>query len=182
MASCVIPSPCIDVEAALGRRRRSPLAPPGRPLLRDRHSRCRQGARPHRRAMVRLAGLAPQSDRRSQAMAGATRTSWRVTAGHVRPRPARKTAQQQLGHGEPWHATACRVRHRKKAKEGSETEPAMARYVEQLEKRIDEKDDVIDLLKGPARRQGRADRRALHALPRDATRCLVPCSACWRRS
>ena len=30
----------------------------------------------------------------------------------------------------------------------SETEPAMARYVEQLEKRIDEKDDVIGLLKG----------------------------------
>jgi hypothetical protein len=31
---------------------------------------------------------------------------------------------------------------------GSETDPAMARYVQQLEKRIDEKDEVIDLLKG----------------------------------
>ena len=31
---------------------------------------------------------------------------------------------------------------------GSETEPAMSRYVEQLEKRIEEKDDVIGLLKG----------------------------------
>ena len=31
---------------------------------------------------------------------------------------------------------------------GSETEPAMARYVGQLEKRIEEKDDVIGLLKG----------------------------------
>ncbi len=30
----------------------------------------------------------------------------------------------------------------------SETEPVMTRYVEQLEKRIEEKDDVIDLLKG----------------------------------
>ena len=34
------------------------------------------------------------------------------------------------------------------SQKGSETEPAMARYVEQLEKRIDEKDDVIGLLKG----------------------------------
>lgn len=31
---------------------------------------------------------------------------------------------------------------------GSETEPVMSRYVEQLEKRIEEKDDVISLLKG----------------------------------
>ena len=30
----------------------------------------------------------------------------------------------------------------------SETEPVMARYVQQLEKRIEEKDDVIGLLKG----------------------------------
>jgi hypothetical protein len=34
------------------------------------------------------------------------------------------------------------------SQKGSETQPAMARYVEQLEKRIDEKDEVIDLLKG----------------------------------
>jgi hypothetical protein len=34
-----------------------------------------------------------------------------------------------------------------KAEKGSETEPATARYVEQLEKRIEEKDEVIDLLK-----------------------------------
>ena len=34
------------------------------------------------------------------------------------------------------------------SQKGSETEPAMARYVQQLEKRIDEKDDVIGLLKG----------------------------------
>jgi hypothetical protein len=34
------------------------------------------------------------------------------------------------------------------SKKGSETEPATARYVEQLEKRIEEKDDVIGLLKG----------------------------------
>ena len=34
------------------------------------------------------------------------------------------------------------------SEKGSETEPAMARYVGQLEKRIEEKDDVIGLLKG----------------------------------
>ena len=50
--------------------------------------------------------------------------------------------------------TAGRVTPRHDASEpqisqkGSETEPATARYVEQLEKRIEEKDDVIGLLKG----------------------------------
>jgi hypothetical protein len=34
------------------------------------------------------------------------------------------------------------------SQKGSETEPVMSRYVEQLEKRIEEKDDVIGLLKG----------------------------------
>jgi len=48
------------------------------------------------------------------------------------------------GHGAPERATS----DNETRGSGSETEPAMARYVEQLEKRIDEKDDVIGLLKG----------------------------------
>ena len=47
-------------------------------------------------------------------------------------------------HGAPEPAMSDKETSQK----GSATEPAMARYVEQLEKRIDEKDDVIGLLKG----------------------------------
>ena len=47
-------------------------------------------------------------------------------------------------HGAPQPA----VSNKQTSDKGSETEPAMARYVEQLEKRIEEKDDVIGLLKG----------------------------------
>ena len=44
----------------------------------------------------------------------------------------------------PQHAVSAKEASQK----GSETEPVMSRYVEQLEKRIEEKDDVIGLLKG----------------------------------
>ena len=47
-------------------------------------------------------------------------------------------------HGAPEPA----VSDKKARGEGSETQPVMTRYVEQLEKRIEEKDDVIGLLKG----------------------------------
>ncbi len=47
-------------------------------------------------------------------------------------------------HSAPKHATSVSEESQK----GSETEPATARYVAQLEKRIEEKDDVIGLLKG----------------------------------
>ena len=50
------------------------------------------------------------------------------TASHGTPQPA--MSESEIG------------------QKGSETEPVMARYVQQLEKRIDEKDDVIVLLKG----------------------------------
>ena len=45
-------------------------------------------------------------------------------------------------------ATRRAVSEKQTSQEGSETEPVMSRYVEQLEKRIEEKDDVIGLLKG----------------------------------
>jgi hypothetical protein len=48
------------------------------------------------------------------------------------------------GHGAPQPAMAKQETRPK----GSETEPAIARYVQQLELRIEEKDDVIGLLKG----------------------------------
>lgn len=54
------------------------------------------------------------------------------------------TNSDVASHGAPQPATSDKETSQK----GSETEPAMARYVEQLEKRIDEKDDVIGLLKG----------------------------------
>lgn len=49
-------------------------------------------------------------------------------------------------HGTPQPAVS-QAPDKEKSGQGSETEPAMARYVQQLEKRIDEKDDVIVLLK-----------------------------------
>ena len=55
------------------------------------------------------------------------------TASHSAPQPAKKETSQKASPTEPAIA---------------ETQPAMARYVEQLEKRIEEKDDVIGLLKG----------------------------------
>ena len=50
-------------------------------------------------------------------------------------------------HGAP-HPAVSEPERGEKSGESGETQPAMARYVEQLEKRIDEKDDVIVLLKG----------------------------------
>ena len=47
-------------------------------------------------------------------------------------------------HGSPEPAMS----EQETSQKGSETEPVMTRYVEQLEKRIEEKDDVIGLLKG----------------------------------
>jgi hypothetical protein len=60
------------------------------------------------------------------------------------PEKPRDEHQDTASHGAPKHAMA----EPEVSQKGSETEPAMARYVEQLEKRIEEKDDVIDLLKG----------------------------------
>jgi hypothetical protein len=48
-------------------------------------------------------------------------------------------------HGAPKHAMANPEQDNQEA---SETEPATSRYVEQLERRIEEKDDVIGLLRG----------------------------------
>lgn len=56
----------------------------------------------------------------------------------------RNSKSAMASHGAPQHAMS----NKEISEKGSEAEPAMARYVEQLEKRIDEKDDVIGLLKG----------------------------------
>lgn len=74
-------------------------------------------------------------------------------ARHGTPRPATSdlvTVETPLNdnpdtasHGTPRPA----VSETETSQKGSETDPAMTRYVEQLEKRIEEKDDVIGLLK-----------------------------------
>jgi hypothetical protein len=56
----------------------------------------------------------------------------------------RNTNTDTASHGAPERALS----DAKESQKGSATEPATARYFEQLEKRIDEKDDVIVLLKG----------------------------------
>ena len=68
----------------------------------------------------------------------------RDTSSYVALEPALKTDTDTASHGAPQPAMS----NAQPSQKGSETEPAMARYVEQLEKRIDEKDDVIGLLKG----------------------------------
>ena len=60
--------------------------------------------------------------------------------------PLEKTSNNNsdtASHGAPERAMS----DHETSRSGSETEPVMTRYVEQLEKRIDEKDDVIGLLK-----------------------------------
>jgi len=66
------------------------------------------------------------------------------TSDHVALEKDRNTNSDTASHGAPEPA----VSNKQTSEKGSETEPATARYVEQLEKRIEEKDDVIGLLKG----------------------------------
>lgn len=66
------------------------------------------------------------------------------TSDFVRVEKTLSSNSDMASHGEPKPA----VSEKEKSQKGSETEPAMTRYVEQLEKRIEEKDDVIGLLKG----------------------------------
>ena len=66
------------------------------------------------------------------------------TSNHVTPEEDRNGDTDTARHSTPRHAMSDTEISQK----GSETEPAMARYVGQLEKRIEEKDDVIGLLKG----------------------------------
>ena len=75
-------------------------------------------------------------------------------AGHSSPRQDTSTYvaldvppnnnSDTASHGAPQPAMS----DKEPSQKGSETQPVMARYVEQLEKRIEEKDDVIGLLKG----------------------------------
>ena len=70
----------------------------------------------------------PQPDTSSHVMVEKPSNSNSDTASYSAPQPAMSDTQP--------------------TEEGSKTEPVMSRYVEQLEKRIEEKDDVIGLLKG----------------------------------
>lgn len=70
-----------------------------------------------------------------------------ATSDHVAPEESHNSDTDTAGSGAPKHATSD-TQTKDKAGQGSETEPVMSRYVEQLEKRIVEKDDVIGLLKG----------------------------------
>jgi hypothetical protein len=70
----------------------------------------------------------PQQDMSDSVAVGKDRNNNSDTASYSAPRPA--TSDEQS------------------SQKGSQTEPATARYVEQLEKRLEEKDDVIGLLKG----------------------------------
>ncbi len=65
-------------------------------------------------------------------------------SGRVTPEKAHNDNLDTARHSTPEPAMSDKELSQK----GSETEPAMTRYVEQLEKRIEEKDDVIGLLKG----------------------------------
>ena len=65
-------------------------------------------------------------------------------SSHVTAEQPNNVNSDTASDGTPQHAVA----DKETSPKGSATEPAMARYVEQLEKRIDEKDDVIGLLKG----------------------------------
>ena len=66
------------------------------------------------------------------------------TSNNVPLEKTRNDNSDAASHGAPEPAVSDNETSRSESK----TEPAMARYVEQLEKRIDEKDDVIGLLKG----------------------------------
>lgn len=67
-----------------------------------------------------------------------------ATSHHVADEEARKDETVIAGRSEPQPAVSEKETSHKR----SETEPAAAGYVEQLTKRIDEKDEVIGLLKG----------------------------------
>ncbi len=66
------------------------------------------------------------------------------TSDPVELEKAHNSNSDTASHGAPQLA----VSEKEISQKGSETEPVMTRYVEQLEKRIEEKDDVIGLLKG----------------------------------
>lgn len=65
-------------------------------------------------------------------------------SNHDAPEKDRNGSTDTARHSTLRHDTSDKETSQK----GSATEPAMTRYVEQLEKRIEEKDDVIGLLKG----------------------------------
>jgi len=66
------------------------------------------------------------------------------TSNHVALDTPPNNNSDTASHGAPQPALS----DKEPSQKGSETQPVMARYVEQLEKRIEEKDDVIGLLKG----------------------------------
>ena len=71
-------------------------------------------------------------------------TTQQDMSDHVAVEAAPNNNSDTASHGAPKPAMS----EKEISQKGGETEPAMARYVEQLEKRIEEKDDVIGLLKG----------------------------------
>ena len=101
---------------------------------------------------------------------GPTGVQWYVSPASVPKAIGDLKQWDAQRHGAPQHDTSDHVAHEKDlnsnpdtarhstpepamsdketSQKGSETEPVMSRYVEQLEKRIEEKDDVIGLLKG----------------------------------
>jgi hypothetical protein len=82
-----------------------------------------------------------------QAQRGRHGVSQSDTSDHVELEETRDSNSATARHGTLEPAVSVSQRSQEAGK-GSETEPAIARYVEQLEKRIEEKDDVIGLLKG----------------------------------
>lgn len=66
------------------------------------------------------------------------------TSNTASPENVGNNNSDAASHGAPERAMS----DNETSQSGSETEPVMARYVSQLEKRIEEKDDVIGLLKG----------------------------------
>ena len=82
-----------------------------------------------------------------QAQRGRHGGSQSDTSDHVELEKTRNSNSATARYGAPEPAVSV-PQSSQEAGKGSETQPATARYVEQLEKRIDEKDDVIGLLKG----------------------------------
>jgi hypothetical protein len=81
--------------------------------------------------------------RQWEAQRGGHAVSQPDTSSHVPLQRPQNSDADTASHGTPQPA----VSETEVSQKGSETEPATARYVQQLEKRIEEKDDVIVLLK-----------------------------------
>ena len=88
------------------------------------------------KAIGDLRAMQENRDRRS--------TPQHATSDHVVVEKVNNSNSDTASRGAPQPA----VSDKETSQKGSETEPVMARYVQQLEKRIEEKDDVIGLLKG----------------------------------